>query len=66
MEITLNGKRKEVQQDATIAQCIEACGFPTGRIAVEVNGAIVPRSQHEEQILAAGDTVEVVTFVGGG
>jgi sulfur carrier protein len=37
-----------------------------GRCAVEVNREIVPRSQHAERVLAEGDAIEVVTFVGGG
>lgn len=66
MEIILNGKKRELADNATIMQCIGECGFPKGKIAVEVNGAIVPRSQHNTHILHSGDTVEVVTFVGGG
>ncbi len=36
------------------------------RVAVEVNGTVVPRAQHDTHRLAPGDRVEVVTFVGGG
>ncbi len=35
-------------------------------MAVEVNRDVVPRPRHAEQLLNAGDAVEVVTLVGGG
>ena len=36
------------------------------RVAVEVNGEIVPRATHAQALVRAGDRVEIVTFVGGG
>jgi sulfur carrier protein len=35
-------------------------------VAVEINLEVVPRAQHRETVLNAGDRVEVVTLVGGG
>ena len=35
-------------------------------IAVERNGEIVPKAKYEETILADGDKIEIVSFVGGG
>ena len=35
-------------------------------VAVERNREIVPRAQHATTLLAAGDRLELVTFVGGG
>ncbi|MGH8593813.1 MAG: sulfur carrier protein ThiS, partial [Gammaproteobacteria bacterium] len=39
------------------------CG---GRIAVEINGEVVPRSQYNEHPLREGDLVEIVRAIGGG
>ena len=36
------------------------------RIAVEINCEIVPKSTYGSTVLKDGDTVEVVSFVGGG
>jgi thiamine biosynthesis protein ThiS len=36
------------------------------RVAVEVNGDIVPLRRHAETMLQDGDSVEIVTFVQGG
>ncbi|MBI3097397.1 MAG: sulfur carrier protein ThiS [Planctomycetes bacterium] len=37
-----------------------------GTICVEVNLDVVPRANHAERRLKAGDSIEVVSFVGGG
>lgn len=45
---------------------LEAAEYALHRIAVERNGEIIPRTDYAEVILADGDTLEVVQFVGGG
>lgn len=50
----------------TIAEYLAATNYDPGRIAVECNGDIVPRAQHGEIFLKDGDSVEIVSFVGGG
>lgn len=61
----LNGESRELPARLTIAELITLLEV-RGRYAVEVNGEIVPRSQHGEQRLADGDRVEVVAAIGGG
>lgn len=41
-------------------------GLRPGRIAVELNGAIVRRGTYSSVTLADGDVMEIVQFVGGG
>ena len=41
-------------------------GYDPARIAVEINGEIVPKSAYDEKLFCDGDVVEVVSFVGGG
>ena len=64
--ITVNGKRHEFEELGTIAELVEHLGLNTAHVAVERNRAIVPRANHAETQLADGDTLEIVTFVGGG
>ncbi len=45
---------------------LREAGYVPARIAVERNGEIVPRATYESVRLAAGDVVEIVSFVGGG
>ena len=64
--IKVNGEMLEIAEGTTVAAFLKEHGYPDKMIAVECNGAIVPRSTWEEAILKDGDTVEVVRFVGGG
>ena len=50
----------------TVAAYLTAAGYDPLRVAVERNGDIVPKAQYGETVLADGDSVEVVSFVGGG
>ena len=66
MQITLNGKDRELPEAATISELLDLMKVRRDAIAVEVNREIVPRARHAERALKAGDAVEIVTFVGGG
>lgn len=66
MEIMLNGDNLTVEDGSTIAALIQSRGLGGRRVAVEVNGEIVPRGRHEEHALAPGDRVEIVQALGGG
>lgn len=64
--IVVNGETRRVAAGATVADLLAQMGAAGKRVAVERNGAIVPRSAHRETKLAAGDRLEVVIAVGGG
>ena len=66
MDIIINGAPQELPAPLTVAALLEARGLAGKRVAVERNGEIVPRSQHAEALLAAGDRIEIVVAVGGG
>ncbi len=66
MQIEVNGTEKQVPTGITLLDLLEQLGFTEGRIAVEVNHDIVPRSQHAEHYLREGDRVEIVQAIGGG
>ena len=66
MDILLNGANHAIPPACTIAQLLAEAGFGERRVAVEVNGEIVPRSRHGECLLAAGDSIEIVHALGGG
>ena len=66
MDIQLNGEARTLDAAATIADLLGIEGLAERRVAVEVNGAIVPRSQHATHVLGDGDKIEVVHALGGG
>ncbi|MDI1280922.1 sulfur carrier protein ThiS [Brevundimonas sp.] len=63
--IQVNGENRAVSA-ATILALVEELGLDPRKVAVERNLAIVPRSLHGETVLAEGDRIELVQFVGGG
>jgi sulfur carrier protein len=66
MDILLNGEPRQLAAQATLADLLRAEGLAERRVAVEVNGRIVPRAMHASLQLATGDRVEIVHALGGG
>ena len=66
MDILLNGDARELATTATLLDLLRAEGLADRRVAVEINGRIVPRSAHADVLLQAGDRVEIVHALGGG
>lgn len=66
MEIRLNGQPGACEPGTTVADLLAREGLAERRVAVEVNGEIVPRGRHSIQVLAEGDSIELVHALGGG
>jgi sulfur carrier protein len=66
MNITINGEIKVVAASISLTELIASLDLTNNRVAIERNGAIVPRSQHPQTLLTEGDTLEIVVAVGGG
>lgn len=66
MDIQLNGEPRHIDPDTTLAALLGSEGLAERRVAVEINGEIVPRGRHAEHRLAEGDRVEIVHALGGG
>jgi len=64
--ITLNGDPYPLGADTPLTALLERLNMRRGRVAVEINRAIVPKSSYGQTIVRAGDQVEIVNFVGGG
>ena len=62
----INGKEEDVATPITVAELVEQRGPRADRVAVELNGEIVPRAQRAQTQLKGTDTLEIVTFVQGG
>ncbi|MEA5446121.1 sulfur carrier protein ThiS [Gammaproteobacteria bacterium AB-CW1] len=66
MRVEINGEAQEFDREMTVSELLQALEFTGRRIAVERNGMIVPRSEHDETRVEDGDRVEIVQAVGGG
>ncbi len=63
--VKINGKYFDIN-GKTLTEYLSETDYDVRRIAVECNGEIVPKTQYEKIVLADGDEIEVVSFVGGG
>lgn len=66
MRVTINGTEQTIEDGLTIAQLLEKLGKSPKFLAVEQNWELVPRTRHAESPITEGDTIEIVTLVGGG
>mgnify|MGYP006390769275 CR=1 FL=1 len=63
--VKINGESFDVAGKSIEKYLVDA-GYNTNRVAVELNGDILPKSQYQDTQFNDGDSVEVVSFVGGG
>ena len=66
MDITVNGKAREIQDDICIQELLDQMQLDCMQVVVEHNNNIIPRQRLAETPLNNGDTLEVIHFVGGG
>lgn len=66
MEITINSQQRTVDTGTTLTALIDEMGLDDKRIAIEYNRDILSREQFSTITLQAGDSIEIVNFVGGG
>jgi sulfur carrier protein len=64
--VSVNGEARQLPPDTTVAALLAQLAPAGRRVAVERNGAIVPKSLHGTTVLADGDRLEIVIAVGGG
>lgn len=66
MRLTVNGETREAPDSATLADLLASLGIDGRRVAIERNREIAPKSLWGQIVLAEGDQLEIVQFVGGG
>ena len=66
ISIVVNGEKREAQPGAMVADLLLTLGLDSGRVAIERNLEILPRSQWISTAVLPGDRFEIVHLVGGG
>ena len=66
MNLTVNGKPREVDGPGTVLDFLVANAVNPQLVAVEHNGVILKRERYGETKLSEGDVLEIVHMVGGG
>ncbi|MBN3040836.1 MAG: sulfur carrier protein ThiS [Candidatus Omnitrophica bacterium] len=66
MNITINGKKEKVYDNISMLELIKLKGLDKEKIVIERNLEIISRDRFYDLILADEDSIEIVSFVGGG
>jgi sulfur carrier protein len=66
VQIVCNGEHHELEGETSLAAFLGGLQIEVRRVAVEINGRLVPRAEHAKYVVREGDRVEIVTLVGGG
>lgn len=66
MTVTVNGQSHQVPFNSTVFNLLTQLDLVGKRVAVELNGEIVPKSAHGTTTLQPDATLEIVIAVGGG
>ena len=62
----VNGEQIILSEKIPLSEFLQREGYSSDKIAVELNGEIIPRSRYASVILTDADKLEIVSFVGGG
>lgn len=66
MKVTVNGNEMEFQADISVQEMLDAMNNQNKMIVIEKNLEIVPKEDFAKTILKEGDSLEIISFVGGG
>jgi len=66
MEITCNGETKKITHGTTLVSFITAMELNPDTVVAECDGRIIKKDEYDTFVLADGNVLELVRFVGGG
>jgi thiamine biosynthesis protein ThiS len=66
LSIRVNGEHRRVMGPMNVAEMLREIGLDPGRVAVERNLGVIPRSLFGDVAVEDGDDYEIVHIVGGG
>jgi sulfur carrier protein len=65
-KIQLNGKKVKIQRNLSIKDLIKKYRLKENKIAIELNGTILPKDHYKNKRVKNNDKIEIVQFIGGG
>lgn len=66
IEVTVNGEARQVGASLTVTTLLQSLDLHPALVVVELNREILERDRYDEVEVVAGDSLELVHFVGGG
>ena len=65
-KIQLNGKQLKIRMNLSIKDLLKKHRLNQEKIAIELNGTILPKQQYRKRKIKNNDKIEIVQFIGGG
>ena len=65
-KIQLNGKKISIHTNISVRDLIKKYKLKEKKIAIELNGVILPKQNYRKKKLKNNDKIEIVQFIGGG
>ena len=65
-KIQLNGKKITINKNMTISNVLVKYKLDNEKVAIELNGEILPKNKYNKKKLQDNDKIEIVHFIGGG
>ncbi len=65
-KIQLNGKKLKIHTNLSVKDLLKKYRLNEGKIAIELNGTILPKQHYKKKKIKNNDKIEIVQFIGGG
>ena len=65
-KIQLNGKKIVIKQKISLSNLLKIYKLDKKKIAIELNGVIIPKNLYKKKLINNNDKIEIVHFIGGG
>ena len=65
-KIQINGRKVALKQNFSILDVLKKYKLNRKKVAIELNGKILPRNKYDNRKLKDNDKIEIVQFIGGG
>ena len=65
-KIQINGKKVVIKQNFTLQDVLKKYKLNKKKVAIELNGKILPQNEYKKKVLKNNDKIEIVQFIGGG
>tara|TARA_A100001011_G_scaffold53717_1_gene52170 strand:+ start:141 stop:344 length:204 start_codon:yes stop_codon:yes gene_type:complete len=65
-KIQLNGKQLKINNNLSIKDLLKKYKLNERKIAIEINGMILPKNHYKKKKIKNRDKIEIVQFIGGG
>ena len=65
-KIQINGKKVVIKQNFTLRDVLKKYKLNKKKVAIELNGKILPQNEYKKKALKNNDKIEIVQFIGGG